>query len=98
MFKPLDPILHSELRLAIVALLMQEKSADFSTIKEATGSTSGNISIQLKKLEEVGYVETKKAFKGSYPQTTCKLTKKGIKAFDEYAKIMKEYLKVKTKN
>jgi DNA-binding transcriptional ArsR family regulator len=95
MVRPLDPILHSELRLAIVSFLMNEKSADFSKIKEHTGSSSGNISIQLKKLEDCGYIETKKSFKGAYPQTSCKMSKKGIKAFDEYSQIIKEYLKVR---
>lgn len=95
MFKPLDPILHSELRLSILNILINEKSAEFSTIKEITGSSAGNISIQLKKLEVAGYIEIKKKFKGSYPLTTCKPTKKGIKAFVEYSIAIKDYLKIK---
>ena len=95
MLLPLDPILHSELRLVITSFLMNEKLSDFSSIKEATGSSSGNISIQLKKLEDNGYIETKKSFKGSYPLTSCKMTKKGIRAFKVYSQNIKEYLKVK---
>lgn len=95
MFKPLDPILHSELRLSILNILINEKSAEFSSIKEITGSSSGNVSIQLKKLEAAGYIDLKKNFKGSYPLTTCKPTRKGIKAFEAYCVAIKDYLKIR---
>ncbi len=69
MYKELDPILHSPLRLAIVSLLMKEGELDFNTLKDKTGATSGNISVQLKKLEEAGYIEIEKSFRNNYPHT-----------------------------
>jgi DNA-binding transcriptional ArsR family regulator len=92
MFKELDPILHSQLRLAIVSLLISLEEADFSFLKEKTNATSGNISVQLEKLKEAGYIEIKKSFKNKYPLTTCKITKKGIQAFETYVKDLKQYL------
>lgn len=95
MFKPLDPILHSELRLAIVSLLMGVKDADFSFIKEKTQATAGNLSVQIQKLSDAGYIIVNKSFKGKYPLTTCSITNKGIKAFEEYVQTLKQYLNVK---
>lgn len=92
MFKPLDPLLHSELRLAIMSLLMADSSAEFNYIKEKTGATSGNLSVQLQKLSEAGYITVDKAFKGKYPLTTCKITKQGVKAFEAYFNAIKTYL------
>jgi DNA-binding transcriptional ArsR family regulator len=92
MFKELDPILHSQLRLAIVSLLISLEEADFSFLKEKTNATSGNISVQLEKLKEAGYIDIKKSFKNKYPLTTCKITKKGIQAFETYVKDLKQYL------
>lgn len=92
MFKELDPILHSQLRLAIVSLLISLDEAEFSFLKEKTNATSGNISVQLEKLKEAGYIDIKKSFKNKYPLTTCKITKKGIQAFETYVKDLKEYL------
>ena len=68
MFSDLDPILHSQLRLAIVSLLIAEEKADFARIKEITKATSGNISVQIQKLEAVGYISVTKSFKDNYPQ------------------------------
>ncbi|ANI88159.1 transcriptional regulator [Arachidicoccus ginsenosidimutans] len=95
MFKALDPLLHSELRLAIISLLVGATEAEFGEIKEKTGATSGNLSVQLQKLAEAEYITLKKSFKGKYPLTTCKITKKGIKAFDDYVDALKDYLKPK---
>jgi DNA-binding transcriptional ArsR family regulator len=95
MFKELDPILHSQLRLAIMSLLIGLKEADFNFIKEKTESSSGNLSVQLQKLKEVGYIEIMKAFKDNFPLTTCKITDKGVKAFDVYVKTLKQYIQVK---
>lgn len=92
MFKELDPILHSQLRLAIVSLLIALEEADFSYLKEKTNATSGNLSVQVEKLKEAGYIDVKKSFKNNYPLTTCKITKKGIQAFDTYVKDLKSYL------
>ncbi len=92
MFKDLDPLLHSQLRLAVVSILVSVKKADFSYLKEQTNSTAGNLSVQLQKLKEADYIEIEKSFKDNYPQTTCKITKTGIKAFEEYVKTIKQYI------
>ena len=92
MFKELDPLLHSELRLAIISLLVGAGSADFKELKVKTGATAGNLSVQLQKLSEAGYIEVEKTFKGKYPLTTCRITKVGIKAFDNYVEALKDYL------
>jgi DNA-binding transcriptional ArsR family regulator len=94
MFKELDPILHSQLRLAVVSLLIGVKEAEFTFIKEKTNATAGNLSVQIQKLKEAGYVEVSKQFKDNYPQTTCKITDKGIAAFEEYVKSLQQYLYV----
>ncbi len=92
MFKELDPLLHSQLRLAIVSLLVSVEEAEFSFIKEKTGATAGNISVQLDKLQEAGYIKIEKTFKGKYPLTKCAITKKGIKAFEDYVKALQQYI------
>jgi DNA-binding transcriptional ArsR family regulator len=92
MFKELDPILHSQLRLAVVSLLISVKEAEFTFLKEKTNSTAGNLSVQINKLKEVGYIDVVKQFKDNYPQTTCKITPKGIEAFDQYVKALQSYL------
>ena len=94
MFKELDPILHSQLRLAVMSLLIAVKEADFTYIREKTNSTAGNLSVQVQKLKEAGYIEVNKQFKDNYPQTTCKLTKIGIEAFEAYVKALQQYLQV----
>lgn len=92
MFKDLDPLLHSQLRLAIMSLLIGLESAEFTFIKEKTNSTAGNLSVQLDKLSEAGYLAIDKAFKGKKPVTTCRITKKGIKAFEDYVTVIKQYI------
>lgn len=92
MFKDLDPLLHSQLRLAIMSLLISVESAEFTFIKEKTGATAGNLSVQLDKLAEAGYIEIQKSFKGKKPLTTCSVSKKGIKAFDSYVNTLKQYI------
>lgn len=94
MFKELDPILHSQLRLAVMSLLISVKEAEFTFIKEKTNSTAGNLSVQVQKLKEVGYIDVLKQFKDNYPQTTCKITQKGIEAFESYVTALQAYLKV----
>lgn len=91
-FKSLDPLLHSQLRLAIVSLLISLESADFVFIREKTGATAGNVSVQLDKLEKADYINITKSFKGKRPLTTCNITKKGIKAFEEYVNNLKTYI------
>ena len=92
MFKDLDPILHSQLRLAVMSLLIGVKEAEFTFIKEKTGSTAGNLSVQISKLKEAGYVDVIKQFKDNYPQTICKITAQGITAFEQYVKNLQAYL------
>lgn len=92
MFKDLDPILHSQLRLAVMSLLIGVKEAEFTFIKEKTGATAGNLSVQVQKLKEAGYIEVVKQFKDNYPQTICKITKTGIAAFEQYVKDLQAYI------
>lgn len=91
-FKDLDPILHSQLRLAVVSLLISVKQAEFTFIKEKTASTAGNLSVQLNKLKDAGYIEITKQFKDNYPQTICKISKAGIDAFEKYVQALQSYL------
>ncbi len=97
MFKPLDPLLHSELRLAVISLLVGLGEADFGYLKNETGATAGNLSVQLQKLSEAGYISIEKTFKGNYPLTTCSITKQGIIAFENYVKSIKTYINQKAK-
>ena len=92
MFKELDPILHSQLRLAVMSLLISVKEAEFTFIREKTNATAGNLSVQVQKLREAGYIDVSKQFKDNYPQTTCTITPKGIEAFEAYVIALQEYL------
>ena len=94
MLKKLDPILHSELRLAIMSLLISLTKAEFTYLKEQTNATAGNLSVQITKLEEAGYIIVEKGYKGKVPQTICTISKKGISAFEQYVNDLKEYLKM----
>ena len=94
MFKPLDPILHSELRLAVMSLLLGIEEADFVYIKEQTGATAGNLSVQIDKHANAGYIEVEKKFEGKRPCTTCRITQKGVEAFDNYVETLKEYVNI----
>lgn len=91
-FKPLNPLLHSELRLSVMSILMMFDKADFQYIKEQTGATSGNISIQIDKLAEAEYIIVHKMFKGKRPCTECEITEKGREAFNNYVEALKSYL------
>ena len=91
-FKQLDPLLHSQLRLAVRSSLSSLDSAEFVYLQEATGATSGNLSVQLDKLEKAGYLTISKRFKGKKPVTSCKITKKGINAFEDYVNTLKKYI------
>lgn len=93
MLKDLDPLLHSQLRLGVMSLLISVESADFTWLREKTNSTAGNLSVQLDKLSEAGYISIEKSFKGKKPLTTCRITKKGIKSFEEYVNSLKDYIK-----
>lgn len=95
MFPTLDPLLHSELRLAVMSLLVSAEEAEFPFIKEQTGATAGNLSVQIDKLSAVGYIEVEKTFKGRKPCTICRITPVGLKAFEDYVNALKSYLEVK---
>ncbi len=92
--KELDPLLHSQLRLAIVSILLSVKEADFAFLKEKTEATSGNLSVQIEKLAEAGYIAVRKEIVGKKPRTSCSLTEKGRDALDQYTKDLKEYLHI----
>ena len=92
MFKELDPILHSQLRLAVTSLLISVKEADFTFLKEKTNSTAGNLSVQINKLKEAGYIDVTKQFKDNYPLTVCRITKKGVESFELYVKALQSYM------
>lgn len=91
-YKDLDPLLHSQLRLAVISILVSAEVAEFTYIQEQTGSTAGNLSIQITKLKEAGYIEVEKKFRNNYPQTLCSITPLGRQKFVEYVNSLKEYL------
>jgi DNA-binding MarR family transcriptional regulator len=95
MFKDLNPILHSQLRLAVISILITVKEAEFTYLREKTNSTAGNLSVQINKLKEAGYIDVAKSFKDNYPQTICKITPQGVQAFEEYVKDLQSYLNIK---
>ncbi len=97
MFQPLDPLLHAELRLAVMSLLISVDEAEFPYIKEQTGATAGNLSVQIDKLSAAGYIEVEKTFKGKRPCTICRITVKGHQAFEAYVEALKSYLQVENK-
>ncbi|MEI9933964.1 MAG: transcriptional regulator [Ferruginibacter sp.] len=92
MLYKLDTILHAQLRLAIMSILMRAEEANFRFIKEKTKATSGNLSIQINKLKDAGYIEVIKIFSDNYPQTNCKITHKGREAFHEYVNALQSYI------
>lgn len=94
MLKDLDPLLHSQIRLAIVSILISVEEAKFNYLKEKTEATAGNLSFQLSKLKDAGYIKISKTFKDNYPLTTVRITAKGRKAFEEYVNAMKKYLQL----
>ncbi len=93
MFKELDPILHSQLRLAIISLLISVREAEFTFLKEKTNATAGNLSVQINKLKDAGYIDVVKQFSNNYPQTICKISAKGIEAFELYVNALQTYMK-----
>ena len=94
MFPTLDPLLHSELRLAVMSLLITAQEAEFPYIKQQTGATAGNLSVQLDKLSSAGYIEVEKTFKGKKPCTLCRITPVGLKAFEDYIEALRSYLNI----
>ena len=92
MFKDLDPLFLSELRLAIMSILISVEEADFVYLREKTMATAGNLSVQIDKLQQAGYIDIQKTFKGKRPQTICKITEKGVAAFEDYVEALKSYI------
>lgn len=92
MLKELNPIIHSQLRLAIMTLLVSVEEADFNYLREQTNATSGNISVQLDKLSSAGYIMVTKEFVGKRTRTSCRLTEEGKRAMEEYIETLKSYL------
>ena len=93
-FQKLDPLLHSELRLAVMSVLICMEQADFVYLRKETGATAGNLSVQLDKLSQAGYIEVEKTFDGKKPHTICRITEKGRQAFEDYVGALKSYLQV----
>jgi DNA-binding transcriptional ArsR family regulator len=91
-YESLDPMLSTPVRLAIVSILMKVKQADFQTLMDGTDTTQGNMSQQLKKLSEGGYIKVEKTYRNNYPYTICMITAKGRKAFEKYVEDVKKYL------
>jgi len=92
MFTDLDPLLHSQLRLSIMSVLIAERETDFNHIKEVTQASSGNISVQITKLEEAGYISVTKTFRNNYPHTIVSITEKGVDAFEKYVSDLNKYI------
>ena len=92
MFKELNPLLHSELRLGVMSILISVEEADFTYLKQETKATAGNLSVQIDKLSKAEYIEVNKTFKGKMPRTLCRITPKGIEAFEEYVEALKTYI------
>ena len=92
MLKALDPLLHSELRLGVMSILLGVDEADFVFLRQETGATAGNLSVQLDKLQKAGYIEIEKTFRGKMPCTLCRITDEGIKAFEKYVEALRSYM------
>ncbi|MCF0166407.1 MAG: transcriptional regulator [Bacteroidales bacterium] len=92
--KELNPLLHSQLRLAVMSILMGVEEADFVYLKEKTESTAGNLSVQIDKLTQAGYIEVERGFSGKRTRTTCRITSTGKEAFEEYITALKTYIKL----
>lgn len=90
--KELDPLLHSQLRLAVMSILMNVEEADFVYLREKTESTAGNLSVQLDKLSSAGYISVEKGFVGKKTRTVCRITEEGRKAFEDYVEALKQYI------
>jgi DNA-binding HxlR family transcriptional regulator len=88
----LDPVIHGKLRLAVLSLLIGVEEADFSWLRQKTGSTDGNLGAQMLKLEEAGYVAMEKRFAGRKPQTLYRMTPSGREALAAYVSALKHLL------
>jgi len=95
MYNDLDPLLHSQLRLAVISILIGSEEADFVYLRKQTNASAGNLSVQIEKLSEAGYITVIKDFKGRVPCTTCRITLKGVDAFEKYVKALQNYILIK---
>ena len=93
--KELDPLLHSQLRLAIMSILMSVDEADFVYLREKTESTAGNLSVQIDKLAQAKYIEVERGFAGKRTRTVCRITGIGKDAFENYVNALKSYINLK---
>lgn len=94
MLKELDPLLHSQLRLAVISILMSVDEADFVYLKEKTEATAGNLSVQIDKLSDAGYIQVKKEFVGKKTRTSCRITELGREAFEKYVDALRSYINI----
>jgi len=92
MLKELNPLLHSQIRLAVISLLLTVEEADFVYLKEKTKATAGNLSVQLDKLSTAHYIEIEKSIKHKKSHTVCRITPTGRTAFEEYVNALKTYI------
>ena len=92
--KELNPLLHSQLRLAVMSILMNVEEADFVYLKQKNDSTAGNLSVQLDKLSSAGYITVEKGFVGKKTRTVCRVTEQGKQAFEEYVDTLKQYIQL----
>lgn len=92
-YQQLDDIIHSRIRLAIVAVLISVDEADFNFLKEKVNATDGNLSVHLRKLEEAGYIHVRKEFVDRKPKTVYTLSKKGTKAFEIYIERLEKMIR-----
>jgi len=90
----LNSLLHQELRLSIISFLVSIDSAEFKKLLEVTKASKGNLSVQLTKLQQAGYIEIHKSFKGNYPHTNCEITSEGRKDFNSYLIELKKLLNI----
>lgn len=94
MLKELDPLLHSQLRLAVISILMSVDEANFVYLKEKTEATAGNLSVQIDKLSNAGYIQVKKEFVGKKTRTSCRITEQGREAFEKYVDALRSYINI----
>ena len=91
MMQELDPLLHSQLRLAVMSILLSVDEADFVYLKEKTNSTAGNLSVQLEKLASAGYITKETDGSGAKARTICQMTETGRAAMQAYVEALKSY-------
>ncbi len=91
-YQQIDDTLHSRIRLAVVAALVSVNEAEFNFLKEMVKTTDGNLSTHLKKLEDAGYISSKKRFVDRKPQTKYKITERGKRALEEYINTIEKFL------